>query len=57
MKDNVLFSDNKIVATIERSNNGIDTVPIDIRGKSIKLIELGWTPSYTIQDIVTEINS
>jgi GDP-mannose 4,6-dehydratase len=57
VKDNVIYSDNKIVATIETSNNGIDTIPIDIRGESIKLKELGWKPSYTIQDIVIEINS
>jgi GDP-mannose 4,6-dehydratase len=57
IKDNVIYSDNKIVATIETTNNGIDIIPIDIRGESIKLKELGWKPSYTIQDIVIEINS
>jgi GDP-D-mannose dehydratase len=54
VKDNVLYSDNKIVASIETTNNGIDIVPIDIRGKSMKLTDLGWKSTYSIDDIINE---
>ena len=55
VKDNVLYSGDKIVASIETTNNGIDTVPIDIRGNSDKLKQLGWNPIYTIEDIIKEL--
>ena len=57
VKDNVLYSDDKIVAVIENENNGIDNVPIDIRGKSDKLHKLGWKQKYSTQDIINEIIS
>jgi GDP-mannose 4,6-dehydratase len=53
--DNVLYSNNKIVAIIENTNRGIDTVPINITGTSSKLQNLGWTQNYSIDDIVKEI--
>ena len=55
IKDNVLYSDDKIVAIIDNENKGIDTVPIDIRGKSMKLRDLGWIPTYSINEILNEI--
>ena len=55
VKDNILYSDNKIVAIVEKSNNGIDTVPIDISGIPIKLNNLGWKQTYSIEDIINEI--
>jgi GDP-D-mannose dehydratase len=57
VKDNVLYSDtdNKIVAIIENVNNGIDTVPIDIRGTASKLHGLGWSPKFSVDDILKEI--
>ena len=55
VKDNILYSDNKIVAIVENSNNGIDTVPIDISGIPIKLNNLGWKQTYSIDDIINEI--
>jgi len=53
--DNILYSDNKVVAIIEKSCNGIDTVPIDIKGTPTKLNSLGWTQTYLIADIISEI--
>lgn len=53
--DNVLYSNDKIVAVIENSNKGIDVVPINITGTSSKLINLGWNQNYLIDDIVNEI--
>ncbi len=57
VKDNVLYSasDNKIVAIIENTNKGIDTVPIDIRGTASKLRELGWSSRFSVEDILNEI--
>lgn len=55
VKDNVLYSGDKIVAFIEIENKGIDTVSIDIRGNSKKLKQLGWNPNYNIEDIINEI--
>jgi GDP-mannose 4,6-dehydratase len=57
VKDNVLYSasDNKIVAIIENTNTGIDTVPIDIRGTASKLHNLGWSQKFSIDDILSEI--
>jgi len=52
--DNVLYSNNKIVAIIENINKGIDTMPINITGKSLKLSALGWKPIYSIDDILNE---
>jgi GDP-D-mannose dehydratase len=57
IKDNVLYSGDKIVAFIEKENKGIDVVSIDIRGKSTKLADLGWNPTYTINNIISEIIS
>ncbi len=54
VKDNILYSCDKIVAIIENLNKGIDTIPIDIRGKSDKLYKLGWEQKYRIQDIIDE---
>jgi GDP-D-mannose dehydratase len=53
--NNVLYSNNKIVAIIENSNKGIDIVPINITGTSSKLHELGWEQNYSIDDIVKEM--
>ena len=53
--DNVLYSNNKIVAIIENPNNGIDTIPINITGMSCKLKKLGWESRYLINDILNEI--
>jgi GDPmannose 4,6-dehydratase len=55
VKDNVLYSGDKIVAFIEIENKGIDTVSIDIRGNSNKLKQLGWTPNYNIENIIKEL--
>jgi GDP-mannose 4,6-dehydratase len=55
--DNILYSDNKVVAIIENRNKGIDTVSINIQGIPTKLNSLGWKTKLTIQDIITEISS
>jgi GDP-mannose 4,6-dehydratase len=55
INDNILYSNNKIVTIIEKTNNGIDTVPINIRGDSTKLKRLGWFPTFSINDILNEI--
>ena len=59
IKNNVLYSasDNKIVAIIENTNKGIDTVPIDIKGTASKLHHLGWLPRFSIDDILKEIQT
>lgn len=54
--DNVLYSNNKIVAIIENSNKGIDTVPINITGTASKLYSLGWSQKYSLDDIINETN-
>lgn len=53
--DNILYSNNKIVAVIENSNKGIDVVPINITGTASKLNSLGWSQKYSLDDIVNEI--
>jgi GDP-mannose 4,6-dehydratase len=53
--DNILYSNNKIVAVIENNNNGIDTVPVNISGTPSKLYKLGWKQDYTINDIINDI--
>ncbi len=53
--DNVLYCDDNIVAIIDNVNKGIDTVPINIRGTSEKLANLGWAPVYSINDIIEEV--
>jgi GDP-mannose 4,6-dehydratase len=57
VKDNVLYSasNNKIVAIIENVNKGIDMVSTDIRGTASKLHHLGWSPIFSIDDILKEI--
>ena len=55
IKDNKLYSDDKVVAIIEIVNNGIDIVPTDITGTASKLIGLGWTQKYSLDDIINEI--
>ena len=52
--DNILYSNNKVVGIIENINKGIDTIPTNIRGKSIKLKQLGWKPIYSINDIIND---
>jgi GDP-D-mannose dehydratase len=52
IKDNILYSGNKVVAIIENTNKGIDTVSININGISEKLKQLGWIQKYTIVDII-----
>ena len=53
--DSVLYSNNKIVAIIENMNKGIDNVPINITGNSLKLNSLGWSPKFSLDDILNEI--
>jgi len=53
--DNVLYSNNKIVAIIENINKGIDTVPINITGTASKLYNLGWKQKYSLDNIINEI--
>jgi GDP-mannose 4,6-dehydratase len=53
--NNVLYSNNKIVAITENSNIGIDVVPINITGTASKLNSLGWLPKYSLDDIINEI--
>ena len=53
--DSVLYSNNKIVAIIENMNKGIDNVPINITGNSLKLNALGWSPKFSLDDILNEI--
>lgn len=56
IRDNMLYSDNKIVAIIDNNNNkGIDTIPINIRGYPEKLLKLGWVCKYSTEDILNEI--
>ena len=55
IRDNILYSDNKIVAIIDNNNKGIDTIPINIRGYPEKLLKLGWVCKYSTEDILNEI--
>jgi len=54
-KDDVLYSDNKIVAIINKDGNGIDKTIINIKGRPDKLKHLGWVPTYSINEILNEI--
>lgn len=54
VSDNI-FSDGKLVAIIENLNNGKDTTPINISGKSDKLKSLGWEQKINIDEIIKEI--
>jgi GDP-mannose 4,6-dehydratase len=53
--DNVIYSNDKIVAIIENTNQGIDMVPINITGTASKLYSLGWSQKYSVDDIINEI--
>lgn len=55
VKDNILYSCDKIVAIIENSNQGIDMVSINIKGKSFKLQQLGWLQNYSLDDIINDV--
>ena len=55
VRDNILYSEDKIVAVIENINNGIDIVTINIQGKPDKLNKLEWNSKYLINDILNEI--
>lgn len=46
---------NKPVLIIKKTNNGIDTIPIDIKGYPSKLSKLGWKVKYNIDDIISEL--
>jgi GDP-mannose 4,6-dehydratase len=54
IKDNVLYSEDKIVAIIEKLNNGIDTAPVNITGTASKLEKLGWLPKFSIENIIID---
>ena len=56
-RDNVLYdvSTGDIVVVIEENKQGHDTVPNNISGISTKLKELGWKPTVSIDDILSEI--
>lgn len=53
--NNAIYCENKIIATIEKKNNGIDNVPINITGTPQKLYDLGWKQQKSISDILKEI--
>jgi len=55
INDNVLYSNNKIVAIIENTNQGIDRTAINITGTASKLQNLGWKPIFSINDIINDI--
>jgi GDP-mannose 4,6-dehydratase len=55
VKDNILYSCDKIVAIIENSNQGIDMVSINIKGKSFKLQQLGWLQNYSLDNIINDV--
>ena len=55
INDNIIYSNNKIVAIIDNINKGIDIVQTNITGTSKKLHKLGWIPKYSIDNIVNEI--
>ena len=54
LKNNVLYSDDKIVAVIENVNKGIDIIPINITGTATKLEKLGWFPKFSIDNIIND---
>ena len=54
--NNTLYSNGKIVAIIENTNEALDTVPINITGTASKLNALGWYPKYSVDDILQEMN-
>jgi GDP-D-mannose dehydratase len=56
LKENILYSGDKIVAVIKNTNKGIDDVPINITGTSTKLNSLGWSPTYSVDDIIRDIS-
>ncbi len=43
------------VAFIEQTGKGLDVQPIDIRGEPTKLKNIGWSPTFTIDDILRDI--
>jgi len=55
VSDNVLYSNDKIVAIIENNKQGIDMVPINITGTASKLNNLGWRQHYKLYNIISEI--
>lgn len=50
-----IFSDDKSIVIIKNINNGIDNIPINIRGESKKIKELGWVQEKYINDIIEEL--
>lgn len=50
-----IFSDDKSIVIIKNINNGIDNIPINIRGESKKLKELEWVQEKYINDIIEEL--
>lgn len=55
IQENVLSSDGKIVAFITNNNKGIDEVPVNITATASKLMALGWSPRYSVDEIIKSI--
>jgi GDP-D-mannose dehydratase len=43
------------VLVIQENNSGLDSIPINIRGDSVKLGNLGWKPILSMNDILLNI--
>lgn len=56
-KDNILYDieTNLPVVIIENTYNGLDNTPIQIRGNSTKLKNLGWTQKMFLKEILDEL--
>jgi GDP-mannose 4,6-dehydratase len=43
------------IVIIDKQSRGFDTIPTNIRGNCQKLLELGWQPEITVDDIIKEM--
>jgi GDP-D-mannose dehydratase len=56
-KDEIIYDENtnNIVAKIDNIYTGLDHQPIDINGEPLKLKQLGYNPTLSIDDILNDI--
>jgi GDP-D-mannose dehydratase len=57
VKNNILYSGERIVAVLQGSNKGIDEVSTNINATAAKLKNLGWTPQYSVSNIIKEMSA
>lgn len=57
-RDNILYEKDTFipVVIIEDKQPGFDSSPTNIRGKSSKLRDLGWSPTISIENILSELS-